>query len=234
MIWDQRGWLPDLRLLAGHWQLLVLTGLIFAFWQTPIVAPLKILVVFFHEAAHAIATVLTGGEVVSLTVSSNQGGSVWSRGGNRFITLSAGYLGSLLIGIGLLLAAARTSADRAVMAGCGVLMLVIAALYIRSGFALIFTISVGVAMLGAARFLHNRINDLILRVIGLSSMIYVPYDIVSDTLLRSSLRSDARMLAEEFGGTTVMWGILWLVISLVMIGWSVRRGLGRDSNLRLR
>jgi hypothetical protein len=223
-----------LALIKGHWQLLLLTAVVFALWQTPAVTPLNILIVFCHEAAHAIATVMTGGEVVSLNINQNQGGSVWSRGGNRFITLTAGYLGSLLIGIGLLTAATRTKADRAIMAGCGVVMLVIAGLYIRSGFALSFMVAVGIGMLLLARYFSHGVNDMALRVMGLSSMIYVPYDIFSDTLARSGLRSDARMLAEEFGGTTMMWGALWLMISLVMIGLCLRYGLGRNSNLRLR
>ena len=103
-----------MAILKGHWQLLLLTALVFALWQTPVVVPLKILIVFFHEVSHAIATFLTGGEVISLSISANQGGVVWSRGGNRFITLTAGYLGSLMIGIGLLIAATRTKADRVI------------------------------------------------------------------------------------------------------------------------
>ena len=212
----------------------MLTAAVFALWQTPAIVPLKLLIVFFHEASHAIATIVTGGDVISLDISHNQGGSVWSRGGNRFVTLTAGYLGSLLIGIGLLSAAARTRLDRKIMAGCGIVMLVIAGLYIRSGFALSFTIGVGIGMLLIARYLGHAVNDMLLRVIGLSSMIYVPYDIFSDTIARSSLRSDARMLSEEFGGTTMMWGGLWLAISLVLIGVCLRYGLGRNSNLRLR
>lgn len=217
--------------LRGHWQLLLLTALVFALWQTPVVVPLKILIVFFHELSHAVATILTGGEVISLSVSADQGGVVWSRGGNRFLTLTAGYLGSLLIGMGLLVAATRSKADRAIMAGCGVVMLVVAGLYIRDLFALFFAIGTGVAMLLMARFLGHAANDLALRVMGLTSMIYVPYDIFSDTIARSNLRSDARMLAEEFGGTTMMWGGLWLVLSLVVIGVCLRRGLGPNSNL---
>jgi len=223
-----------MALIRGHWQLFVLTGLVFALWQTPVMVPLKILIVFFHEAAHAIATILTGGEVVSLSVSANQGGEVWSLGGSRFIILTSGYLGSLLIGVALLLAAARTRADRGVMGALGVTMLVLAALYIRDLFALGFTIGTGLAMLFCARRFSARVNDMALRIIGLSSMIYVPYDIFSDTIARSGLRSDARMLAEEFGGTTVMWGALWLIISLIVIGWVLRRGLGRNSNLSIR
>ncbi|PJI86447.1 peptidase M50B-like protein [Yoonia maricola] len=223
-----------MRILKGHWQLLLLTAAVFAFWQTQALIPLKILIVFFHEASHAIATLLTGGEVVSLSVSADQGGLVLSRGGSRFWTLTAGYLGSLLIGVALLIAATKTKLDRQVMALTGVIILIIAGFYVREVFALCFTIGTGLAMIAAAVMLNHNINDMILRVIGLTSMIYVPFDIFSDTIARSNLRSDARMLAEEFGGTTVMWGGLWLVISLVIIWWCIRHVLGRSSNLTLR
>lgn len=223
-----------MRVLLGHWQLLLLTAAVFVLWQTPAVAPLKILIVFFHEASHAIATFVTGGEVVSLTVSPNQGGLVISRGGSRFWILTAGYLGSLLIGVGLLIAATHGRADRKIMAFCGVIMLVVAGLYVRETFALAFVIGTGIAMLLSARFLGHNANDLFLRVIGLTSMIYVPYDIFSDTIARSNLPSDARMLAEEFGGTPQIWGVLWIVISLLVIGFCIRSVIGRSSNLKLR
>jgi hypothetical protein len=132
------------------------------------------------------------------------------------------------------MAATRSRADRKIMAACGVMMLVIAGLYVRDIFALLFIIGTGIAMLLSARFLGHNANDLMLRVIGLTSMIYVPYDIFSDTIARSNLQSDARMLAQEFGGTTQMWGALWLVISLVVIAFCMRSLLGRSSNLRLR
>lgn len=54
---------------------MLLTAAVFMLWQMPAVVPLKILIVFFHEASHAIATFMTGGEVVSLSVSPNQGGA---------------------------------------------------------------------------------------------------------------------------------------------------------------
>lgn len=219
-------------ILKGHWQLFALTVAVFALWQTPAVLPLKLLVVFFHEASHAVAIIATGGEVVTLSVSSDQGGFVLSRGGNRFVALTAGYLGSLVVGLGFLIAATRTAADRKVMAICGAMTLLIAGLYVREVFALAFGFGTGAVMLLMARYLGHHANDLGLRVIGLASLIYVPYDIFSDTIARSDLRSDARMLAEEFGGTTVMWGGIWLVISLAIIGWCLRYGLGRSSNPR--
>lgn len=220
-----------MQAVRGHWQLIVLVGLVFALWTTPALSPLKILIVFLHEFSHAGMTVLTGGDVISLSISPNQGGMVVSRGGSRFLILTAGYLGSLLMGLALLFGALQTHADRAIMATFGALMLAVTLLYIREPFAIAFCIGTGLAMLLTARFLPHDVNDLILRVIGLTSMIYVPYDIFSDTIQRSELRSDARMLAEEFGGATVLWGGIWLVISVAVILISLRRGLGPASNI---
>ncbi|SPJ27439.1 M50 family metallopeptidase [Falsiruegeria mediterranea] len=218
--------------LRGHWQLIVLTVLLFALWQTSVVAPLRILIVYLHELSHVIAILATGGSVEGLTVNANEGGLVISRGGNRFLSLSAGYLGSLFIGALLFLAAVRTHADRAILGILGGIILLTTALYSRELFAVGFGLITGFAMLAIARFMPRDYSDLILRVIGLASMIYVPYDIFSDTIQRSYLRSDARMLAEEFGGATMMWGGLWNVLSLVVLALCLRYGLGADSNIR--
>ncbi len=219
--------------LRGHWQLVALTAAIFTLWQTPVVIPLKILVVIFHEMSHAAAAILTGGRVESFSVDFQQGGAVWTQGGSRFVTLSAGYLGSLLIGVGLLLAALRWRADRTVLGALGGLMLVVLVLYVRDVAAAVILAGTGAALLAAARFLPGVACDLVLRVIGLSSLIYVPYDIFDDTLRRAALDSDARMLAEAVGGTTMLWGVLWLGVSASVIAACLRYGLGRDSNLPL-
>lgn len=220
--------------LRGHWQLLLLVAAIGVLWQTPVVMPLKLLVVFLHELGHVLAVLLTGGEVLDLRLDPMQGGAVTSRGGNRFISLSAGYLGSLLIGVALFTAALRTRADRAVLGALGLTLLAVTVLYVRSPFALVFGAATGAAMLLAARYLPRDVSDLLLRVIGLVCMVYVPLDIYSDTIARSWLHSDARMLAEEFGGTPWMWGGLWLAASAWVIWMCLRRGLGAQSNIRLR
>ncbi|SLN13261.1 M50 family metallopeptidase [Ruegeria meonggei] len=221
-----------LNLIKGHWQLIAIVVLVFLFWPTRIVLPLKILVVFMHELSHAIAIVLTGGSVESFTISPQQGGLVIGRGGNRFLSLSAGYLGSLALGIGLLVIALRTHWDRAVLGGFGGIMLLVTLLYVRDLFAMTFCVGVGAAMLAMAWFLGRPLCDLVLRVIGLTSMIYVPYDIFDDTIRRSGIRSDAYMLAEEFGGATMLWGGAWLVLSILSIFLCLRFFLGRNSNLR--
>ncbi len=220
-----------MKVVRGHWQLMVLTGAVLLLWFTPVIIPLKILIVFFHELSHAMAAWLTGGSVESISLSPQQGGMTVTRGGNVFALMSAGYLGSLLIGVLVFVVAVRSHADRLLMGLMGAVMLLVAALFVREWFALAFTAGTGVVMLASARYMPHDVNDMALRVIGLASMIYVPMDIFSDTIARPELRSDAYMLADRFGGATMMWGGLWLLVSLVVIGLCLRYGLGRHSNI---
>jgi Peptidase M50B-like len=187
------------------------------FWNAAALTPLKILVVFFHEASHALATVLTGGQVQSMEITANQGGRVLSLGGMPFVIISAGYLGSLLWGAIILLLAAHSRADHWIMGALGALMLLLCAFYVRNLYGLGFGVAGGVLALAIAFFCPAAVNDLVLKCIGATTMLYVPMDIYSDTIDRSHLQSDARILAEYFGGSTVIWGGLWMIISVLTI-----------------
>ncbi|MDA8747930.1 M50 family metallopeptidase, partial [Litoreibacter sp.] len=112
--------------LVGHWHLLVTLAVIFALWTTSVVLPLKILVVYLHELSHGLAALATGGEIERINVSAQIGGFTMTRGGNRFAILSAGYLGSLLFGVCMLVLALRSAADRVVMAILGAVSIVVA------------------------------------------------------------------------------------------------------------
>jgi len=216
---------------AANWQLLLLVAVVFVLWSTPVAYPLRLLVVLFHEVSHALVAIATGGRVIEMTINVHEGGHVRFQGGNLFLTATAGYLGSLAIGLGLLIASVRTTMDRAVLAGLAVVLIVLTALYVRDLFALAFILGTGAVFLAVARFLPAVWSDLVLRVIGLTSMVYVPYDIFSDTLARAHLRSDARVIAETTGIPTVIWGTLWVVISLVAIFWALRMLTAQPTHL---
>jgi hypothetical protein len=204
----------------------VLLAVIAVFWNHFLLYPLKILVVFFHESSHALMTMLTGGQVKEMVIVQTQGGHVISAGGNRFLSLSAGYLGSLMWGMLIYMTTAASHKDRVTMALLGAGVCVISVVFVSNAFGLMFSIGFGFVMLLSARFLSHEINDVLLRLIAMTNMLYVPLDIYSDTIQRSHLRSDAAMLAEEFGGVTILWGGIWMVISLVAIysclKWSFR------------
>lgn len=186
-------------------------------WRSTLLLPLKLLVVFFHETSHALATLLSGGVVKSLVVSAEQGGQVISMGGNRFMILSAGYLGSLIWGLLLFLITVLTDRDRLITAFLGLTMMLITLLYADTLFTRLFGAVLGLSFGLSAVYFSNFINDLICRVVALTNMLYVPLDIVDDTLLRHHLRSDAAMMAEHYGGHTLLWGGLWLFLSCIMI-----------------
>lgn len=200
-----------------HLGLIIGLIIIALLWNTILVYPIKLLIVFFHEFSHALATIATGGIVSDMVVEAAIGGYVVSIGGNRFLITSAGYLGSLLWGAAIYLIAVRTKFDNILMCFLGALLVLVALTYVSNGFGFTFSVTLGLFMILLGLKASNQINTIILRLIGLVSLFYVPIDIYDDTLFRSYLPSDARKLAEEFGGTTWFWGVLWLIISLLVV-----------------
>jgi hypothetical protein len=196
---------------------IILIVLIILAWDTPILYPLKLLVVFFHESSHALASLLTGGTVNELVINAGEGGYVISQGGNRFIILSAGYIGSLFWGVIIYIASVKSHYDKSIMALLGVCIIVIALKFSTDVFSILFGLLTGAAMLLIANNFAEHYNDFILKLIGLISMMYAPLDIYSDTISRSYLQSDAYLLAEYTGGTTLLWGSIWIIISMVVI-----------------
>lgn len=204
----------DWRIFASLLGLVVVAAL---FWNTWAVYPLKILVVFFHELSHGLAALLTGGSIVRIEVVAQEGGLCVTRGGNRFIMLSAGYLGSLVWGGVILVLAARTHLDKIISAVLGVMLVLITLLYVRpfGGFGFVFGLLSGAALIAIGVFLSEDINDPLLRLIGLTSCLYAVLDIKSDIIDRPHLRSDAVMLADLTHIPALVWGILWILIAVV-------------------
>ena len=136
--------------VESPWTDLLLLGLISGalvfFWTAPALIPLKILIVLFHELSHALMTIATGGEVVSMTISADQGGEVLSRGGNRFLTLSAGYLGSLLFGCVLYLLARGSRRDALWSATLAVILGLTALIFTRNLFGFGFSLGAAIAL----------------------------------------------------------------------------------------
>jgi hypothetical protein len=195
-------------------------GLLWIFWNTPFVYPLQVFVVFLHEISHGIAAVATGGSIQRITLNPRLGGACYCPGGNAFITLSAGYLGSLLWG-GATLEAGRRAGARAPMvtSALGVGVVLITLLFVRSAFGILFGVLFGVFLVVAARSLKAESNRTLLTVLGLTSCLYAILDIKSDVLDRPHLPSDAHMLAQLTGVPTVAWGVLWIALALAVSAW---------------
>ncbi len=193
-------------------------GAIWFAWDTAIVYPLKVFVVLLHEISHGIAALATGGTIEGIELDPAQGGVCYCPGGNAFLTLSAGYLGSLGWGV-LLLMGARSGPrpSRWVVGGMGVLVIALTLLFMRNAFGFGFGLLFGLALFASGARLPARANRILLTVLGLTSCLYAILDIKSDIIDRPELRSDARMLAELIGVPTMVWGFLWIGIAIAVV-----------------
>ena len=203
-------------------------GALWLLWDTPVVYPLKIFVVLLHEVSHAVAAVATGGHLDRIVLDPNQGGAAYVAGGNAFITLSAGYLGSLAWGVLLILASQAAWMRTRILTGLvGAMVILLTVFYVRSAFGVVFGLAFGAAMLLVARKLSEGTNRMIVLVLGLTSALYAILDIKSDILDRPHLRSDAAMLAEITGIPTMAWGIVWITIAVGVSAWLFQRSFKR-------
>ncbi len=193
-------------------------------WDTIVVYPLKIFVVFLHELSHGLMAVATGGSIEAISLDWREGGETLSRGGNAFLTLSAGYLGSLAWGLLLLeLARARPKLARWALLGLGVLMLGVTAVFVRGLFGMVFGVVFGAALLLASRWLPPAGVRVALTAMGLTSALYALLDIRSDVLDRPGAVSDAVMLGRMTGIPGIAWGVLWIGLGLIACIWMMRR-----------
>ncbi len=206
---------------------LLLAALVYAAWSTVFVWPLRLFVVLLHEVSHGLAAVATGGRIVSIELSPAEGGLCTTAGGWAVAVLSAGYLGSALWGALFLVLGfrAKPRAHRALAALLGAALVLLTLVYVRSAFGFLYGLAAGVLLAGVARWLPDGASSFVLRLLGVTSLLYAPWDIVSDLILRSVPASDASALARMTGVPALAWGLLWLAAS-VWIAWRAVKGVG--------
>ena len=202
------------------------------FWNSLLIYPIKLFVVILHELSHGLAAVITGGDIVKIEISRQIGGVCWTRGGSRFIVASAGYLGSILWGGVILIIAARTRYDNILGMVTGGLLVLVSLLYIRNLFGFLFTVGFGVFLLIISYAAQNKMTDMLMKFLGMTSCLYVIIDIKSDLIDRSNIGSDADTIAQLLGmqSLSAPVGFLWIVIAVAAFGcflWVAGQGEGK-------
>lgn len=197
--------------------LLVLVFLILYLWNSWAVYPLKMLVVFFHELSHAGMAVATGGEILQINLNPEQGGMTTTQGGIPEAIVMAGYLGSLICGGTLMVLAARTRLSRLLMMMLGALILITGSVFVRPvmGFGFNYCMAAGFGCLLAAMYWNAWANGMLLKVIGLTSCLYVIPDIQQDS---AGMTSDAEQMAQLTSIPRLVWVGLWLFLAVLLTG----------------
>src|SRR5690349_24358489 len=116
--------------------LLVAASLSVVLWFIPyaeiLTYPFRIFVTFIHEGGHAIAALLTGNSVSSLSVATNASGETYTTQGgliSQVFISSAGYLGAMAFGGLLLVLIRRAVAARIVLLSCGIFVFALTMIY---------------------------------------------------------------------------------------------------------
>lgn len=202
---------------------LALAGVVLLLWDTFVVYPFRLFVVFLHEISHGLAAVVTGGSVVSIGLSFDEGGVCVTRGGWPFLILNAGYLGSLLWGALFLLLGGRRTRARAAIAVVGAFTLVVTLVYVRTLFGFFYGLLTAFVLLAVATKLKPAVSETLLAAIGATSVLYAVWDVASDVLLRHSGQSDAAALARLTGVPAIVWGVAWIALSTAALVSVLRR-----------
>src|SRR5438128_6061105 len=94
--------------------------------------PFRIFVTFIHEGGHALAALVTGNSVQSLSVAMNASGETYTTSGGMFsqmLVASAGYLGAMTYGGILLVLIRKAVAARIVLLGSAFIILILAVVF---------------------------------------------------------------------------------------------------------
>jgi hypothetical protein len=225
-------------------------ALVMIAWNTPALAPLlypfRLFVTYVHEAGHALAAKLTGGEVLGFVVYSNGSGVATTAGGSRALILMSGYVGAAFFGALLFYTANMWHRSRQVAAALGVGLIVFTIMYARpdesgSPTALLVGVGFGVALLLAAWKLPENLNLLALNVLamltGLNAVLDLKGVFENSSASLGQVRNDAAAFsAQVLPLPPSVIALTWALLGIALLGLSVylsvykplRRGEGGE------
>ena len=203
--------------------------------------PFRIFVTFIHEGGHAIAALLTGNSVDSLSVAMNASGETYTtRGGllSQTLVASAGYIGSMAYGALLLVLIRKAVAARLVLVGSAGIIFLLTLIYgilkpIVSWGALSgipFTFLAGtvltVGLIAVAKFASARVATFFVSFLAVQCVLNALLDLKTVFFFSSpfapTVSTDAMNMASITGLPAIFWAILWILISLAILALTMR------------
>ena len=218
--------------------LLIAAAISIALWFVPFAEilsyPFRIFVTFIHEGGHAIAALLTGNSVSSLSVSLNGSGETYtSQGGtvSQMFVSSAGYLGAMSFGALLLVLIRRAIAARIILFGSAAIILGLTTIFgfVKPIFSaspgtwggVPFTLFAGMALSFAlfllGRFTSTRVAMIVVSMIAVQCVLNALLDLKTVFFLSSpfaaSVPTDAVNMYNATGVPAIVWAVVWIAIA---------------------
>ena len=189
-------------------------------WGPLALYPFTLFTTWVHECGHAVAAVLLGGSVASITIQPDTSGLTRSlMPASRIaqgVVASAGYLTASVVGC-LLLAASRVERRaKPILWGIGVFMLATLLLWIRNLFGAIVVAAwaVTLLLLGGKRGARG-VAGFVVSLLAIQVALNAVFDIRMLFFVRGA--SDAATMARLFLAPAWFWAAVWMGVSIGML-----------------
>ena len=212
--------------------------------------PFRIFVTFIHEGGHALAALLTGNSVASLSVATNASGETYTTQGgliSQMFISSAGYLGSMAFGALLLVLIRKAVAARIVLLACGLFIFALTIIFglfkpifwMTAWSGIPFTlfagtiISVGLVLI--AKFASARVATFFVSFLAVQCVLNALFDLKTVFFLASpfapTIPNDAWNMANATGIPAIFWTVIWIAFALGILWFAMRLYVaGRDKS----
>ena len=203
--------------------------------------PFRIFVTFIHEGGHAIAALLTGNSVESLSIATNASGETYTTGGgtlSQMLVSSAGYLGSMTFGALLLVLIRKAIAARVVLIGSAALIFALTLIYglikpAMSGVvtpSLPFTILAGtllsLGLIAMARYASARVATFFVSFLAVQCVLNALLDLKTvfflSTPFAPTVPTDAVNMSAATGIPAFFWTVAWISIAVGILAVTMR------------
>ena len=189
-------------------------------WGPLALYPFTLFTTWVHECSHAVAVVLLGGTVASVTISPDTSGLTRSlMPASRLaqgIVASAGYLGASVVGCFLLSASRVERRAKPILWSIGAFMLVTLVLWIRNPFGAFVVVAWALALfLLAGKRAARGAAGFFISVLAIQVALNAVFNIRELFLVHGP--SDAQTMARLFLVPYWFWAGLWMAISVAML-----------------
>lgn len=192
--------------------------LVFWAWSTPLIQPIKLVVVLFHEMSHGLMAILTGGKVIGIWITPEEGGACETEGGLPLLIVGAGYLGSMFFG-GAILHLSRFRAFVPLVYGGLALMLVSAVVTVlQDSYSRTFAAGLVGTFIVLGFVAPPVLGGFALRILGTVCCLYSIFDVYWDILSErgaQTLQNDAVVFSRLSGIDVQTVGLSWLAACVV-------------------
>ncbi len=200
--------------ITYDWKQILIVGVIVAcllvVWDSPVVYILKLFVVLMHEISHGLGAIFTGGSIDYISLGSNESGEATTSNGNLLVIISAGYVGSFLWGVILLLSSKSKLMSKVVTMLLDLLILG-TLLFMNTQFGLVYGTLLGLGLIAIGFWLNGLVLSYFLKVLGVLTCLYVILDIKSDLFFSKGI-NDAIILESITGIPALVFTILWIIL----------------------